>query len=73
MLLNRARQVATIWSDADRQRAIERFEREIHQVTPAYLFQDVLCVRLKCYGPNVVLLHSGVPVRLNCMPLCGLS
>jgi len=33
--LNRARQAATIWSDADRQRAIDRLEREIHQVTPA--------------------------------------
>jgi len=33
--LNRARQAATIWSDADRQRAIERLEREIHHVTPA--------------------------------------
>jgi len=33
--LDRARQAATIWSDADRQRAIERLEREIHQVTPA--------------------------------------
>jgi len=27
--------VATIWSDADRQRAIEQLECEIHQVTPA--------------------------------------
>jgi len=33
--LNRARQAATIWSDADRQRAIERLEREIHHMTPA--------------------------------------
>jgi len=33
--LNRARQAATIWSDADQQRAIVRLEREIHQVTPA--------------------------------------
>jgi hypothetical protein len=33
--LNRARQVATTWSDADHQKAIERLEREIHQVTPA--------------------------------------
>jgi len=32
---NGARQVATIWSDADWQRAIERLERQIHQVTPA--------------------------------------
>jgi len=32
---NRARQVATIWWDADRQRAIEQLEREIHQVIPA--------------------------------------
>jgi hypothetical protein len=33
--LNRARQVGTSWSDGDRQQAIERFEREIYQVTPA--------------------------------------
>jgi len=33
--LNRVPQAATTWSDADRQRAIERLEREIHQVTPA--------------------------------------
>jgi hypothetical protein len=33
--LNRSRQAATTWSDADRQKAIERWEREIHQVTPA--------------------------------------
>ena len=32
--LSRARQAATIWSNADRQRAIERLEHEIHQVTP---------------------------------------
>jgi len=35
MRLNRAGQAATIWSDADWQRAIERLHREIHQVTPA--------------------------------------
>jgi len=33
--LNRARQAPTTWSDADRQKAIERLELEIHQVTPA--------------------------------------
>jgi len=33
--LNRARQAATTWSDADYQKAIERLEHEIHQVTPA--------------------------------------
>jgi hypothetical protein len=33
--LNRAQQAATTWSDADRQKAIERLECEIHQVTPA--------------------------------------
>jgi len=33
--LNRARQAATIWSDTDWQRAIERLEHTIHQVTPA--------------------------------------
>jgi uncharacterized protein YabE (DUF348 family) len=32
--LNTTRHAATIWSDADRQRAIERLEREIHQVPP---------------------------------------
>jgi len=32
--LNWAQQAATTWSDADRQNAIERLEREIHQVTP---------------------------------------
>jgi hypothetical protein len=33
--LNRAQQAATTWSDSDYQKAIERFEREIHQVTHA--------------------------------------
>jgi len=33
--LNRAQQAAMTWSDADRQKAIERLEREIHLVTPA--------------------------------------
>jgi hypothetical protein len=33
--LNRTRQAATTWSDADYQKAIERLERDIHQVTPA--------------------------------------
>jgi hypothetical protein len=33
--LNRAREAATSWSDADRHKAIERLEREIPQVTPA--------------------------------------
>jgi len=33
--LNRALQAATTWSDADHQKAIERLEPEIHQVTPA--------------------------------------
>jgi hypothetical protein len=32
--LHRACQVATTWLDADLQKAIERLEREIHQVTP---------------------------------------
>jgi len=32
--LNRTREVATTWSDADHQKAIEQLEREIHQVTP---------------------------------------
>jgi hypothetical protein len=33
--LNRARQEATIWSDADWQMAIKRLERDINRVTPA--------------------------------------
>ena len=33
--LNRAQQAETTWLDADRQQAIERLERKIHQVTPA--------------------------------------
>jgi len=33
--LNITRQAATTWSDADRHKAIERLEREIHQVTAA--------------------------------------
>ena len=33
--LNRARQAATAWSDAERQKAIEQLERAIHHVTPA--------------------------------------
>ena len=33
--LNRARRAVTIWSDADRQRAIEQLQPETHQVTPA--------------------------------------
>jgi hypothetical protein len=32
--LNRARQAATTWSEADCQKAIERFEAKIHHVTP---------------------------------------
>jgi hypothetical protein len=33
--LNRTRQAATTWSDADCQKVLERLERNIHQVTPA--------------------------------------
>jgi hypothetical protein len=33
--LNTTRQAATTWSDADRQKAIERLEHQIYQVTPA--------------------------------------
>jgi len=42
-------------------------------IASAYLFQDLLCARLKCYGPNVVLLHSGVPVRLYFLRVWGVS
>jgi len=41
--LNRARQVATTWSDAECQKAIERLECEIHQVTPV---EHKLCDQL---------------------------
>ena len=34
MPLTSARQAATKWSEADRNRAIERLEREVHQMTP---------------------------------------
>jgi len=33
--LNRIQLVATMWSDADQQRAIEQLEHQIHKVTPA--------------------------------------
>jgi len=63
--LNRARQPATTWSDEDRQKAIERLEREIHQVTTAKrklfdkLFQcherQILQeVRTKATGPRSI-------------------
>jgi len=54
--LNRARQAATIWSDADRQRAIERLEREIHQVTPA---KRKLCDKLFQHHERQVLQEVG--------------
>jgi len=63
--VNRARQAATTWSDADRQRAIERLAREIDQVTPAErklfdkLFQRherqlLQEVRTKATGPRSI-------------------
>ena len=42
-------------------------------VASAYLFYDLLCACLKCNGPNVVLLHSSVPVLLYYLPLWGFS
>jgi len=42
-------------------------------VASAYLFQDLLWVCLKCYWPNVVLLHCGVPVRLYYLPVWSFS
>jgi hypothetical protein len=42
-------------------------------VASTYLFQDLLCACLKCYGPNVVLLHSGVPILLYYQPVWGFS
>jgi hypothetical protein len=62
---NRVWQAATTWSDADQQRAIERLQREIHQVTPAKhklfdkLFQHqerqlLQEVRTKATGPRSI-------------------
>jgi hypothetical protein len=42
-------------------------------VAAAYNFQDLLCAHLKCYGPNAVLLHSGVPVCLYYLHVWGFS
>ena len=42
-------------------------------VDSKYHFQDLLCVCLECYGPNVVLLDSVVPVRLSYLPVWGFS
>jgi hypothetical protein len=61
--LNRARQAATIWSDADWQRAIEQLVLKTYQVTPAkcknfdkifqFLEQQQLeDVRSKATGPR---------------------
>jgi len=63
---NRARQATTIWSDTDWQRAIERLEPEIHQVTPAkHKLLDKLVqhherqllqeVRTKATGPRSII------------------
>jgi hypothetical protein len=42
--LNSSRQAATTWADADRPKAIDPLERDLHQVTPATrkLFDKVL-------------------------------
>jgi len=75
--LDRARQAATIWSDADRQRAIDKLEREIHHVTPAkcklfdelfehqvwQLFQEV---RTKATSPSSIFAN-----KLNQMKTAG--
>jgi len=50
-----------------------RFECVMWAVASAYLFQDLLCLCLKCYGPNVVLLHSGIPVRYHYLPMWDFS
>jgi len=66
--------VATIWSDADRQRAIERLENEIHQVTPATckffdkLFQHHVRQRLqevgtKATGPRSIFTKKLVSMK----------
>jgi len=63
--LNRAQQVPTIWSEANQQRAIERLEGEIHQITPTkrklldklfqhYEQQRLQEVRTKETGPRSI-------------------
>jgi hypothetical protein len=42
-------------------------------VDSAYLLQDLLSAYIENYGPNVVLLHSGVPVRFYYLPVRGFS
>jgi len=42
-------------------------------IVSTYLSQDLRCVCLKCYGPNVLLLHSSVPVLLYYLPVWGFS
>jgi hypothetical protein len=65
VLLNRAGQEVTTWSDADHQKAINRLEHDIHQVTPAQgklfniLFQPheqqlLKEVRTKATGPTSI-------------------
>jgi len=39
----------------------------------AYLFQDLLFMCLKCYGPNVVLLHSSVSELLYYLTVWGFN
>jgi len=76
--LNRGSQEPTTWSDADRQKATERLEREIHQVTPAKckLFNKVFKyherqqlheVRTKATGPRCKLAneHSVMKTAAN--------
>jgi len=46
--LKRARQAAPKWSEADRERAIKRLEREIHQMTP-----------VKCKVFDILFQHRG--------------
>jgi len=68
--LNRAWHRATIWSDADWQRAIERLEREIHLVTPAThkhvdkLFQHHEQQLLKEFGTKATGPRSIFPKKL---------
>jgi len=42
-------------------------------IASAYLFQDLHCACHKCYGPNIVLLHSGVQVLLYYLPVWGFN
>jgi len=60
--LNRVWQAATTWSDANRQKAIEHLEREIHPVTPVKrtLFKKLFQYHERCLLQEVGTKASGL-------------